>query len=49
MQNLTAGDIKEEGIACVKWKRLADLEESLNMQRSKLHWLQVGDGNNSVS
>lgn len=29
-----------------KWKRLADLEEEFYKKRAKLHWLQVGDGNN---
>lgn len=29
-----------------KWQRLADIEEDCLKQRSKVHWLDVGDGNN---
>ena len=40
--------IKEELKAYTKWKRLADLEDEFPKQRSKVHWLGVGDGNNKV-
>lgn len=38
--------INEEIKAYDKWQRLAGLEEEFLKQRSKLHWLDVGDGNN---
>lgn len=46
MENPTAENIRAEGIAMSRWQRLAELEEELMKQRSKLHWLDVGDGNN---
>lgn len=39
MLNPTPEAMKEKGLAYEKWKKLADLEEDLNKQRSKLHWL----------
>lgn len=39
--------IKEEGEAYEKWQGLAFLEEEFLKQTSKLHWLNVGDQNNS--
>lgn len=38
--------IKEESEALERWQKLADLEEEFYKQTSKLHWLEVGDGNN---
>ena len=38
--------IQEEAMAYAKLQRLAYLEEEFYKQRSKLHWLEVGDGNN---
>ncbi|KAG7556371.1 hypothetical protein ISN44_As11g024100 [Arabidopsis suecica] len=35
-----------ESHAFNKWQHLSDLEERFLRQRSKMHWLQVGDGNN---
>lgn len=39
--------IEEELRAYTKWEHLADLEEGFLKQKSKLHWLNVGDKNNS--
>lgn len=38
--------IHQELLAYKKWKRLADLEEEFLKQKAKMHWLDVGDGNN---
>lgn len=38
--------IAEENQAYIHWDTLADLEEGFLKQKSKLHWLQVGDKNN---
>ena len=35
-----------KSVAYDRWQRLADLEEEFLKQRSKVHWLDVGDGNN---
>lgn len=43
-----ASAIREEAAAYERWQRLAYLEEEFYKQRSKLHWLDVGDGNNRV-
>lgn len=40
--------IKEEVKAHEKWQRLAEIEEECLKQKSKLHWLDVGDGNNKT-
>lgn len=48
MVNPSEANIRDEGIAWSKWQRLAYLEEEYMKQRSKLHWLDVGDGNNSA-
>ena len=39
-------NIRAEANAYGKWLRLATLEEEFYKQRSKIHWLDVGDGNN---
>lgn len=38
--------ILDETQAYTTWEKLADLEEGFLKQKSKLHWLQVGDKNN---
>lgn len=38
--------IKEESKALERWQKLADIEEEVYKQKSKMHWLDVGDGNN---
>ncbi|KAL1198983.1 hypothetical protein V5N11_004951 [Cardamine amara subsp. amara] len=38
--------VAEESIAFERWERVVGLEESFLKQKSKLHWLQVGDKNN---
>lgn len=38
--------VVEEKLAFARWEKVADLEEKFLKQRSKLHWLQVGDKNN---
>lgn len=43
-----ANAIREEATAYERWQRLAYLEEEFYKQRSKLHWLEVGDGNSRV-
>lgn len=40
--------IKEELLAAERWQRLSTIEEKVLKQRSKLHWLQLGDCNNRV-
>lgn len=46
LENPNGETIKEEVKAHEKWQRLAELEEGYLKQKSKLHWLDVGDGNN---
>ena len=46
MENPSVENIRAEGVAMNRWQRLADLEEEFLKQRSKVHWLDVGDGNN---
>lgn len=40
--------IKEELLAAERWQRISGIEEKVIKQRSKMHWLQLGDGNNKV-
>lgn len=46
MMNPAQSLMEIESHAYEKWKHLSDLEERFLRQKSKLHWLQVGDGNN---
>lgn len=46
LENPTIEAIREEIEAYAKWPKLAGLEEGFLKQRSKIHWLDVGDGNN---
>ncbi|XP_048604784.1 uncharacterized protein LOC125582236 [Brassica napus] len=48
LENPNTDKIKEEVKAYDHWQRLADLEEEYLKQKSKLHWLEVGDGNNKA-
>lgn len=48
LERPTPDTIHEEIRAFDKWQRLAGLEEEFLKQRSKLHWLDVGDGNNKA-
>ena len=40
--------MEEETVAYIRWEKVAILEEKYLKQRSKLHWLQVGDKNNKT-
>lgn len=40
--------MKEEIRAALRWERVASLEEKYLKQKSKLHWLKVGDKNNKM-
>lgn len=42
----TAANMEAETIVYQRWQLLADLEEKYLKQKSKLHWLNIGDGNN---
>lgn len=46
MENPTSEAIREESEVYMKWQRLAEIEEECLKQKSKVHWLDVGDGNN---
>ncbi|KAL0890312.1 hypothetical protein Bca101_014295 [Brassica carinata] len=46
MENPTIEAIQAESAAFAKWQHLAELEEKFLKQVSKVHWLEVGDGNN---
>lgn len=41
-------NVHAEHEAAVRWQRISDIEEKVLKQRSKLHWLQVGDKNNKA-
>lgn len=43
----TSQGTEEENEAFKRWQHLADLEEEFLKQKSKLHWLNVGDRNNA--
>ncbi|XP_010495255.1 PREDICTED: uncharacterized protein LOC104772322 [Camelina sativa] len=40
--------ISVEATAYAKWRKLADIEECFLQQKTKLHWLKVGDQNNKA-
>ncbi|KAF8106810.1 hypothetical protein N665_0131s0013 [Sinapis alba] len=40
--------IQAELITAERWQRVSGIEEKILKQRSKLHWLQVGDKNNKA-
>lgn len=42
----TQANMEAESVALERWSRLSKLEEKVLSQRAKLHWLDVGDGNN---
>lgn len=44
----TPENVHAEHEAAVRWQRISDIEEKVLKQRSKLHWLQVGDKNNKA-
>lgn len=46
MINPTSEAIRAEGEALEKWQKFADIEEEIYKQKSKMHWLDVGDRNN---
>lgn len=46
--NPTSEAIREEGEAYEKWLHVAELEENFLKRKSKLHWLDVGDQNNTT-
>ena len=48
LANPTVEAVQEEADAYGKWLHLAGLEEDFLKQRSKLHWLEVGDQNNTT-
>lgn len=41
-------NVRAEYEAVVRWQWVSDIEEKVLKQRSKLHWLQVGDKNNKA-
>lgn len=46
LERPTQENIREECEALERWQRLAGLEEESLKQKSKMHWLEMGDGNN---
>lgn len=46
LENPTIEAMRVENEANTRWQRLAELEEEFLKQCSKVHWLEVGDGNN---
>lgn len=44
----TQSNIQRELVAAERWQTVSDIEEKILKQRSKLHWLQVGDKNNKA-
>lgn len=46
--NPTTSAIQKKVVAYDKWLHVAELEENFLKQRSKLHWLDVGDQNNKT-
>lgn len=48
MEAPTCANVLAEQEAAARWQRISDIEEKVLKQRSKLHWLQVGDKNNKA-
>jgi len=48
MANPSPSSMQEENEAYAKWDHIAVLEEKFLKQRSKLHWLDIGDRNNKA-
>lgn len=44
--NTSTEALADESLAFNRWEKVSDLEERFLKQKSKLHWLQVGDRNN---
>lgn len=45
--NLNSQNMETESLAYEKWQHLSGLEEGYRKEKSKLHWLKVGDRNNT--
>ena len=48
LTNPSAQAMNNESAAYSRWLHVSDLEEKYLKQKSKLHWLKVGDGNNKA-
>lgn len=48
LNNPSQSNIREELIASERWFRISEIEEKILKQRSKMHWLQLGDRNNKA-
>lgn len=48
LSNPSPQEIAAEALAFERWERVAGLEEKFLKQKSKLHWLDVGDKNNKA-
>lgn len=46
LESPTPEAMQIENEAATRWQRLAELEEDFLKQCAKVHWLDVGDGNN---
>lgn len=46
LENPIQSNIEVESLAYGRWVFLSTLEEKVISQRAKIHWLDVGDGNN---
>lgn len=48
MNHPSASNMEEEHAAYTRWEKISELEEKYLKQRSKLHWLHIGDKNNKA-
>lgn len=48
LNNSTHDNIREELTASERWNRISGIEEKILKQRSKMHWLELGDRKNKV-
>lgn len=48
MEDPNLENIHEELIIEERWQRISTMEEKVLKQRSKMHWLQLGDDNNKA-